>query len=460
MEPNASGSARPFVASRRNITFLRVDVSRLAKAKPKLAERIFDETCKLLETGDLIRPDPRFIRSLSEVDEIVSLVDDGEAPSTMILKFDPYAQVLLRPSKLPELKLNKQGTYILAGGLGALGLQIADMMFEHGAGHVVFLSRSGGEKNSADLDFFRQRGLAIDAFKCDVSISSQVEDIVRSLQRQGRLIRGVIQCAMVLEDAIFENMTYNQWQRSTLPKIQGTMNLHQSIPRDVDFSILFSSITCVIGNAAQSNYAAGNTFEDAFAYFRRSQGLAATAIDDGLVTDSAHFTGDFDIDAYLQMYEHRWDGLQTTQPELDAVLKAAMRGQTSDGKPIEPQITKDPKFSHRVSLASASGTGSLGGQKTPMERLAQAETAQDAVIIVEDVLRGFAAQIMDVAVTDIDTEKASYDFGVDSLKAVELRNRLFRDVQSDISVFELLSPSPLSKLALDIVGKNKFAKEK
>ncbi|KXH41518.1 PKSN polyketide synthase for alternapyrone biosynthesis protein [Colletotrichum salicis] len=475
MEPNVSGSALPLVAPRRNITFVRMDVSRLGKAKPKLDERLFDEACKLLETGDLIGPDPRFIRSLSDVDDIVSLADEGD--STMILKFDPNAQVLLRPSKLPELKLNKQGTYILSGGLGALGLKIADMMFEHGAGHVVFLSRSGGEKNSTDLDSFRQRGLVIDALKCDVSNSSQVEEVVRRLQRQGRRIRGVLQCAMVLEDAIFENMTYDQWQRSTLPKIQGTMNLHQSTPREVDFFILLSSITCVIGNAAQSNYAAGNTFEDAFAHFRRSQGLAATAIDIGLVTDSAHFTGDFDMDAYFQMYEHRWDGLQTTQPDLDAVLRAAMQGQTSDGKPIEPQIvlglgysmpvspssaswTKDPKFSHRVSLALASGMGSHGGQKTPMERLTQAETAQDALIIVEDVLRGYAAQIMDVAVTEIDTEKAFYDFGVDSLKAVELRNRVFRDVQSDISVFELLSPSPLSKLALDIVGKSKFVKEK
>ncbi|KAK1710885.1 PKSN polyketide synthase for alternapyrone biosynthesis protein [Colletotrichum acutatum] len=499
MEPGASGIALSLVASRHNATFVSLDVSHLFKSKPKLAKRLFDETCELLETEDLIPPDPRSVKSVSDVDDIVSRIDGGEAPSDIILKFDTHAQVLLRHAKLPELQLDNHGTYILAGGLGALGLKIANMMFDHGAGHVVFLSRSGGKNNSADLDCFRQRGLAIDALKCDVSISSQVDEVVRHLQGQGRRIRGVIQCAMVLEvsysdgevtywfestvlttayqDAIFENMTYDQWQRSTRPKIQGTMNLHESTPRDVDFFILLSSITCVIGNAAQSNYAAGNTFEDAFAHFHRSQGLAATAIDVGLVTDSAHFTGDFDMDAYFQMYEHRWDGLQTTQSELDAVLKAAMRGRTADGKLIEPQIvlglgssmpvspssagwTKDPKFSHRVSHTLMDGTDSLGKQETPAERLAQAENTQDAVSIVEEVLRGYAAQIMDIATTDIDTEKAFYDFGVDSLKAVELRNRIFRDVQSDVSVFELLSPSPLSKLAVDIEGKSKFTTKK
>lgn len=522
MGPRGSGIASSLVASRRNATFVSVDVSPLVKAKPKLAKRFFDETCELLETEDLIQPDPGSLKSVSDIDHIMSRVDDGKATSEIILEFNPHDQVLMRPAKLPELRLDKQGTYILAGGLGALGLKIADMMFDHGAGHVVFLSRSGGEKNSADLKSLCQRGLAVDALKCDVSSSSQVDEVVQHLQAQGRRIRGVIQCAMVLEvsrsdgeirywfkdtvltsayqDTIFENMTYDQWQRSTRPKIQGTMNLHNSTPRDVDFFILLSSITCVIGNAAQANYAAGNTFEDAFAHFRRSEGLAATAIDVGLVTDSAHFTGDFDMDAYFQMYEHRWDGLQTTQSELDAVLKAAMRGRTADGKHIEPQIvlglghsmpfgpssagwTKDPKFNHRVRLALANSTDLSSKQETPAERLAQAKNTQDAVNIVEEVLRGYAAQIMDVGMTDIDTEKAFYDFGgmlsqaylafsrdrllimltyhlVDSLKAVELRNRIFRDVQSDISVFELLSPSPLSKLAIDILGKSKFTKDK
>ncbi|GJD00653.1 PKSN polyketide synthase for alternapyrone biosynthesis protein [Colletotrichum higginsianum] len=223
-------------------------------------------------------------------------------------------------------------------------------------------------------------------------------------------------------------MTYEQWQKSTRPKIQGTMNLHSHMPSNLDFFILLSSITCVIGNAAQSNYAAGNTFEDALAHFRRSQGLAATAIDVGLVTDSAHFTGDFDMNAYFQMYEHRWDGLQTTQPELDAVLRAAMAGRTADGQPVEPQIvlglgssmpvgpssalwTKDPKFSHRVNHLSSERSDASINAKSAKERMSQVGNLQDATQIVEGVLRGYAAQIMDINIEDVDVEKAFYDFG-------------------------------------------------
>ncbi|KAK2770361.1 pksn polyketide synthase for alternapyrone biosynthesis [Colletotrichum kahawae] len=442
-------ASRPVNASpARNATVVHVDLSQLLQAKPALVSRLFKSACDLVESGEISPIIPAAVRSVSEFTSI----DREAGPEEFVLRLDPGDKALVAPSRLPELRLDSEATYILAGGLGALGLQIAEMMFEQGAGHVVFLSRSGGDKAQAELGGFRDRGLKVDALKCDVSDASQVEAAVKALIQSQRRIKGVIQCAMVLEDAIFENMTYDQWQRSTRPKIQGTMNLHNHIPKDVDFLILLSSITCVIGNAAQSNYAAGNTFEDAFAHYRRSKGLAATAIDVGLVTDSAHFTGDFDMDAYLQMYEHRWDGLQTTQKELDTVLRAAMRGRTADGRPIEPQIV--------LGLGSSMPTGAAWtrdpNQQSASERIAKAETMADAVVIFEDVLKTYAAQVMDIAPSEVDPEKAFYDFGVDSLKAVELRNRIFRDLQSDMSVFELLSPSPLFKLALEIGTRSKL----
>ncbi|KAF3798813.1 Reducing polyketide synthase FUB1 [Colletotrichum gloeosporioides] len=460
---NASHSVNTSPA--RNATFVMADSSQLLQAKPALVSRLFKSACDLIESGQISPMIPSVIRTVAEFTNI------GEAgPREFVLRLDPGDKALVAPSRLPELRLDSDATYILAGGLGALGLQIAEMMLEHGAGHVVFLSRSGGDKAQAELGAFRKRGLKVDALKCDVSEPSQVEAAVKALMQSQRRIKGVIQCAMVLEDAIFENMTYDQWQRSTRPKIQGTMNLHNYMPKDVNFFILLSSITCVIGNAAQSNYAAGNTFEDAFAHYRRSKGLAATAIDVGLVTNSAHFTGDFDMDAYLQMYEHRWDGLQTTQTELDSVLRAAMRGRTADGRRIEPQIvlglgssmpigaawTRDPKFSHRVNHDASASSGASESQQSASERIAKAETLADAALIFEDVLRTYAAQVMDIAPSEVDPEKAFYDFGVDSLKAVELRNRIFRDLQSDMSVFELLSPSPLSKLALEIASRSKL----
>ncbi|KAG5773055.1 hypothetical protein H9Q73_012290 [Fusarium xylarioides] len=91
-----------------------------------------------------------------------------------------------------------------------------------------------------------------------------VATVFDGLKFSGRRVAGVIQLAMVLEDGIFENMSFEQWNRGIEPKTKGSRNLLANLwPDDKPFFILLSSITGVIGNTAQANYAAGNTFEDA-----------------------------------------------------------------------------------------------------------------------------------------------------------------------------------------------------
>jgi NAD(P)-dependent dehydrogenase (short-subunit alcohol dehydrogenase family) len=190
---------------------------------------------------------------------------------------------MMLPSKPARLQLSPEGTYVFAGGLGSLGLDIAELLFEHGAAHVVFLSRTGGSIDSQErLAAFQRQGHRAEHFKCDITSAADVRNVSDTLATNRCSIKGLIQCAMVLEDGIFETMPFARWQRATKPKIQGTRNLHDGLTKDLNFFITLSSIVCVIGNAARANYAAGNTFEDAFAYWRRSQGLAGTTINVGI----------------------------------------------------------------------------------------------------------------------------------------------------------------------------------
>lgn len=81
-------------------------------------------------------------------------------------------------------------------------------------------------------------------------------------------------------------------------------NLHSLLPKDLDFFILLSSMSGIIGNSGQSNYCAGNTYEDALARHRRALGLAVTSLNIGLVTDASHFSEASTIDEYLKTYGH------------------------------------------------------------------------------------------------------------------------------------------------------------
>ncbi|KAL8925146.1 MAG: hypothetical protein Q9208_003651 [Pyrenodesmia sp. 3 TL-2023] len=465
-------------SSKHDASLIRINMDRVAQAKPDvmktLFQRIFHDFCR---SGTIRSIWPTVVYSVNDMVQALHAAKAQDHGKT-VLSFSKDASVLTLPPPAPELALDKAATYVLAGGLGALGLNIADMMVEHGAMHLVFLSRSGGSKNKEDLEGFRRRGIHAEAFKCDVTDATNVQDVFDRLRSEGRTVKGMVQCAMVLEDAIFDNMTYAKWSRAFLPKTHGSRNLlAQLSPADAPFFILLSSITGIIGNTAQANYASGNTFEDALAHYARSHlSIAATSIDVGLVADSSHFTaaGGFgELESYLHKYQHGWAGLQTSQEELRVVLKAVMRGSTADGQKVPAQLVlglgdglvrqpgsagfeRDRKFELRVVSPegnAAAGEGQGNGASVG-ERLGAATTIGEASTVVEDNLKGHVAADTGIDVDEVDGQKPLPEFGVDSLKAVEMRNRIQREMQSDVSVFELLSATPLTDLATKIAERS------
>ncbi|KAL8881535.1 MAG: hypothetical protein Q9192_007777, partial [Flavoplaca navasiana] len=330
-------------SSKHSGSVIRINMDRVAQAKPNIIESLFRRTFHGFCGSDTIRPIwPTVVYSVNDMAQALHAAN-AQHHGKIVLSLSKDASVLTMPPPAPELVLDTAATYVLAGGLGALGLDIANMMVDHGARNLVFLSRSGGSKNQEDLEKFRRHGVQAEAFKCDVTDAMGVKGVFDHLKNEGRTIKGLIQCAMVLEDAIFDNMTYAKWSKAFLPKTQGSRNLlAQLSAADTPFFILLSSITGIIGNTAQANYASGNTFEDALAqYAREHLSIAATSIDVGLVADSSHFTatGGFgELESYLHKYQHGWVGLQTSQEELRVVLKAVMRGSTADGGQIPAQL--------------------------------------------------------------------------------------------------------------------------
>ncbi|KAG5745190.1 hypothetical protein H9Q70_012122 [Fusarium xylarioides] len=128
--------------------------------------------------------------------------------------------------------------------------------------NLIYIARAT-EETTFDWKFI-DRSVKAEAFACNVNDDVSVATVFDGLKFSGRRVAGVIQLAMVLEDGIFENMSFEQWNRGIEPKTKGSRNLLANLwPDDKPFFILLSSITGVIGNTAQANYAAGNTFEDA-----------------------------------------------------------------------------------------------------------------------------------------------------------------------------------------------------
>jgi hypothetical protein len=221
-------------------------------------------------------------------------------------------------------------------------------------------------------------------------------------------------------------MTFDKWETAVNPKIKGTWNLHAELPKDVDFFIILSSLSGIIGNTAQANYCAGNTYEDALAHYRRKQGLAATTLNVGLVTDASHFNENSTIEDYLRKYSH-WIAAQVTDSELQHTITAVMRRTVGDkNEPVPDQLLvglsdnvrrdgnslnlwpQDRKFDHRISLEDGLG---VVEKDTNQQKLKASTTVAQAHEVVETALRLNVAAAMTASPDDIDIEKPLYAFG-------------------------------------------------
>ena len=197
-------------------------------------------------------------------------------------------QAIIQPT-VSQWRFDSEAAYVIAGGLGAMGRIIARWMASKGARHLVLLSRSGPRPGDSEVIAFIQElettGTTIYHPACDISNpDSLAQALDHCIHRGMPPIKGCIQAAMVLRDGFFDNLDHADWSESLIPKMDGSWNLHQQLPRDLDFFILLSSVSGIFGSHGQSNYATANTFQDELARYRvETLGERAISIDLSLV---------------------------------------------------------------------------------------------------------------------------------------------------------------------------------
>ena len=196
-----------------------------------------------------------------------------------------------------ELQLRSSASYLLVGGLGGLGRSVSRWMVERGARHLIYLSRSAGV-DPDDGQFVEE----INSMGCRVQLVhgtvTGLDDVTRAIRGAEKPVKGILQMTMVLRDKNFSNMEWDEWNAATAPKVQRTWNLHNaSISEDLqlDSFVLFSSLSGIIGQPGQANYASANPFLDAFVQYRKSLGLTASAIDIGAVGDVGYVSQNQDL---------------------------------------------------------------------------------------------------------------------------------------------------------------------
>jgi len=346
------------------------------------------------------------------------------------------------------------GTYLITGGLGALGLQMAQHLVAEGARYLLLSGRRGitTEEQQVAVEQLAQQGTNVKVVQADVALT---EDVARLLAQAEKPLRGVIHAAGVLDDGLLLQQNQQRFEKVAAPKIQGAWNLHnQTVEMSLDFMVFFSSVTSLMGSVGQANYAVANGFMDGLAHQRRAAGLPSLSINWGPWGDVGMAATD---QVKRRLTQEGWDTISSEQGWQ--ITKLLLQHETPQAGvlPIDwakfvqavpaardwPLLTD---LTRQLEPAAQSQSATSHGIR---EKLQLASSEEHPSLLV-GYLQERAAQALRVSADQLDDQQSLTHLGIDSLIAVELRSWVRNDLDVDLSLEQLLTAPTISDLAMKI----------
>lgn len=458
-------------------TFAAVDTSHMYRLRPEFVRKGLDEILDIIDRGDLKPVHPVTIYPMTQIEDAFRLIAARKHVGKLVLVADENTMVQAPRPKPEPLKLRADGTYVIGGGLGDLGMRMSHLLAERGAGHIVTLSRrniDAAEQASLKQDISKL-GAQLHIVRCDIGDEGSVRSAAKEMAELNLPpVRGIIQSALVLRDHPLEYMPLDDWNTAMKPKVQGTLNMHNVFcsPQDTDFFVMLSSIASIVGSPSQSNYSAGNAFQDAFAHAWHGQGgiTRYTTINVGAVEGSEQIKRALELNSEMA----RMVG-SVSFDEVFATLEYAMAPKQDDEPPKPPQCIMtfdrdsmetamgETALSHHLfdhvpsqrKLENSPGGGSGGSgnanqRASPAQAVERAGTIEEAEEIVSHAVAAkFTAFIGD----EVPDDQPVASLGLDSLVSIEIKNWVKHTFKAPLQTSELSNASSIKSLAKLIVSR-------
>ena len=359
------------------------------------------------------------------------------------------SQLKISPAKSP-LNL-PQGTYLITGGLGGLGLLVAGWLVECQVQRLVLVSRqAASDQQQKQLDLWKDRGVEVVVVRADVSDYEAMAEAIASLRASESPLKGIVHAAGVLDDGTLQQQSWQKFTKVMRPKVQGAWNLHRLTQSDpLELFVMFSSAASLVGSPGQANHCAANAFLDALAGYRQSLGLAGQSLNLGAVMEVGEAAergadvraklqgmGAISPPQVLQVLEGLWSRPQVNQVGL---------------MPIDWSSQKLPprwrEWSYLSDWITSGQEVAASSQESELMQQLQAASAPERKQLLTTYLRRQVARVLDLPIAQkLEPNQNLFELGMDSLMAVELRNQLQTQLKIDVPISRFMEGIDISSL--------------